>query len=492
MFKNLIYAAAGFSLLFTSCTEDVMDHINRDEANPPASAVSAKFMITDAINATAISTWGGAYAWYTASFTEQIFGTGNNQLMQAELRMRSQTASSSTFNNEWNLTYGNLNNIAQILQKTSPGGLNEGQLDLRGMAQTLWVLNFEALTDLHGDIPYSEALDISINAPQLQSQESIYADLLNRADQAIADLTAARTSGLKNGASQDLLFHGNLSQWLGLAHATKARLLLNTSFRNPSVWPQVIAEGEAALAEGFGGAQLEIFNGVDADNSWTAFQWSRQYSGSCETVVDLFAERSDPRADIYAVNVFSAVPYAPAGDQALATATETVGFPAWLDNGAAPLHIFSLAELHFILAEAKARTGADPAANFEAAIAASFADYGTAALDSDLASKASDYIATLGAPTLQEIMVQKYLAQTRDEQIQTYNDLRRCRAMGETHITLHNPNNTVGGVNQWPLRLPYGNSDVISNPNVAAAFGTGNDAGNYLFTDPVWLFGGTR
>jgi hypothetical protein len=89
-------------------------------------------------------------------------------------------------------------------------------------------------------------------------------------------------------------------------------------------------------------------------------------------------------------------------------------------------------------------------------------------------------------------MVQKYLAQARDEQIQTYNDLRRCKALGEEHIKLLNPNNTSGGKNQWPLRLPYGNSDVISNPNIAAAFGSGNTAGDYLFTENVWLFGGTR
>lgn len=492
MFKNLIYTAAGFTLLLTSCTEDVMDHINRDEANPPASAVSAKFMVTDAINSTAISTWGGGYAWFTASFTEQIFGTGNNQLMQAELRMRSQTASSSTFNNEWNATYANLNNINQIIAKTSPGGLNEGQLDLRGIANTLWVLNFEALTDLHGDIPYTEALNEAITSPALQSQESIYTDLQARIDQAIADLTQAKAKGLNNASAQDLLFHGDANSWLGLANAVKARLLLNTSFRNPAVYPQVIEAAEAALAAGFKGAQLTIFNGVDCDNSWTAFQWSRYYSGSCETVVDLMTDRSDPRLPAYAVNVYAAVPYAPAGDQELATATETVGFPAWLDNGAAPLHLFSLSELHFILAEAKARTGADPTANFAAAVEASFADYATATESPEIADAATDYIASLGTPTLQEIMVQKYLAQTRDEQIQTYTDLRRCRAMGETHITLRNPNNTIGGVNQWPLRLPYGNSDVISNPNVATAFGTGNDAGNYLFTEPIWLFGGTR
>ena len=34
--------------------------------------------------------------------------------------------------------------------------------------------------------------------------------------------------------------------------------------------------------------------------------------------------------------------------------------------------------------------------------------------------------------------------------------------------------------------LPYGDSDVVSNPNVAAAFGSGNDAGMYIFSKKVW------
>ena len=53
-----------------------------------------------------------------------------------------------------------------------------------------------------------------------------------------------------------------------------------------------------------------------------------------------------------------------------------------------------------------------------------------------------------------------------------------------------NPNNTAGGANRWPLCLPYGDSDVKSNPNVAKAFGTGNDAGMYIYTNNVWWAGG--
>lgn len=61
-----------------------MDRINEDKAHPAAAAVDAKYQITDAEVATAYSVVNGSYAWYVSSYTEQIFGTGNNQLKNAE------------------------------------------------------------------------------------------------------------------------------------------------------------------------------------------------------------------------------------------------------------------------------------------------------------------------------------------------------------------------------------------------------------------------
>ena len=94
----------------------------------------------------------------------------------------------------------------------------------------------------------------------------------------------------------------------------------------------------------------------------------------------------------------------------------------------------------------------------------------------------------LSADAVGEVMVQKYLSQCRDEQAETYNDLRRCKALGKEYVVMTNPKNVNGSSNRWPLRLPYGNSGVSSNPNVRAAYGDGL----YVFTEPVWVFGGTR
>ena len=133
--------------------------------------------------------------------------------------------------------------------------------------------------------------------------------------------------------------------------------------------------------------------------------------------------------------------------------------------------------------------------DFKTAIEASFDDYAYSDAYPEYSefdpSTAAEYIASLPV-TLKEIMVQKYLSQCRDEQIEAYNDIRRCKALGEEHIVLTNPKNMGSTGNTWPLRLPYGSSDVTSNPNVSAAFGTGNNAGQYIFTEPVWWAGGSR
>ena len=455
MLKKFLYTSLS-ALVLASCTDSVMDDINKDEANPPVDIVDAKFQLTDAIVSTAFTTYCGAYAWYVSSYTEQSFGTGNNQLMKTELRQRTETAGSSTFNNEWNGTYANLYNLKYILEKCAEGGVNAGQTDIEGMAQVLWCLNFEALTDLHGDIPYSEALGVT-KTPKLDKQADIYKDLCTRIDDAIALLTQAAADGLNNAGAQDFLYAGDPARWTALAYAVKARLYLNQGYRDPSAYNTAKTAAEAAVAAGFSGAELSIFNGVDCDNSWTAYQWSRYYVGANSTVADLMEQRNDPRLGVYAFDYFgTGVASAPAGDAELAGETEYVGFPLWL----------------------------------EAAVAASFADYSAAS--GVEVSGADAYMASLGDPTLDEIMVQKYIAQTRDEVLQTYNDIRRFKAEGKSYITLNNPNNERAAKNQWPLRLPYGNSDVVSNPNVAAAFGSGNNAGEYLFTENIWLFGGER
>ncbi|MBQ7420059.1 MAG: SusD/RagB family nutrient-binding outer membrane lipoprotein [Prevotella sp.] len=495
MKTKYLFTIALTSLLMASCSEDTMDRINEDKAHPEAGAVNAKYQLTDAEVATAYSVVNGAYAWYVSSYTEQLFGTGNNQLKNAELRQIGETAAASTFNNEWNATYLNLFNLNQIKAKCAEGGVSDGQYDILGMAQTLEALNWGVLTDLHGDVPFSECFS-NISAPKVDKQEDIYKAIINLLDEAIANFA----TGEKNAGSQDILFGGDLDKWTGFAHALKARYLLHTYGRNNNVLNEVLTEANAAIAAGFDGVALDVFNGVTADNSWSAYWWSREYNGSSTTVDDLLLARNDPREAIYNCDYWEYDIVGEPGNSDMAMATEVINIPQWLDNGAAPLHLFSKAELYFIIAEAKARLGQDAAAEFQEGVLASIADYSDngavyygAISDADAADYLTSLQARFDADPLSEILIQKYIAQARDEQIETYNDIRRCLYVdGSYPVTLTNPNNTSSAGNRWPLRLPYGESDVQSNPNVAAAFGSGSEAGNYIFTENVWWAGGSR
>mgnify|MGYP000221746936 FL=1 len=55
------------------------------------------------------------------------------------------------------------------------------------------------------------------------------------------------------------------------------------------------------------------------------------------------------------------------------------------------------------------------------------------------------------------------------------------KGLGENFVTLAN-------TKKFPLRMPYGNSDVVSNPELKAAYGDGQ----YVYSEPVWWAGGTR
>ncbi|MDE6297627.1 MAG: SusD/RagB family nutrient-binding outer membrane lipoprotein, partial [Muribaculaceae bacterium] len=477
-----------FTGILSSCTENEMDRINKNTSTPPVSSVDARFQLSDAIMSMAFMTYGGSYAWHVASYTEQIFGDGGNQMMFAELRDPIITAAPTTFNNEWNNTYRNLLSIDIIIQKCE-NGVNRGQLDIMGIGRVLKVMGFQALTDLHGDIPFSEALNDGIRNPKLDKQEFIYSSLINEIDLAIENLSAAIDKQMSNGGRQDILYGGDTKKWLALAYAVKARLYLNESAKIQDALSSALSSAQLALDNGFEGADLSIFNGVEATNSWAAYFKSRHYSGACNTVVSLMETREDPRLSLYASDLFSSgIVSAPAGDATLSATIDNVGGPLWLKNQSASIHLLSKASLYFIIAECKARKNQDFSNELNEGIRASMTDYSLSCSKNIDNTDIENYIANLPEYSLKEVMIQKYISQTRDEQIETYNDMRRCRALGEEFIKLQNPNNNNNGQNRWPYSLPYGNSDVVSNPNVTKVFGTGNNAGYYIFERSLWLF----
>ena len=237
-----------------------------------------------------------------------------------------------------------------------------------------------------------------------------------------------------------------------------------------------------AIELGFEGCEITEFNGVTCDNPWSAYVWSRYYTGCSATVTKLMEATGDPRLFLYTYYGDAAV-YEP-GDAEGAKVSACYDCPAWyMDLGSQPIHIFSLSELYFILAECQLRMGEDATVAFQTAVAESVDEiYSWFGEDGG----GDVFAESLGTPDLKALFEQKYLAQCVDEQIETYNDIRRVEAMGEKYINLTNPNNVQSGINRWPYCLPYGNSSVISNPYVKEAYGDGT----YIYSKKTWINGG--
>ncbi len=93
---------------------------------------------------------------------------------------------------------------------------------------------FSRLTDLYGDIPYSQAgqgYNQSIFQPAYDAQKDIYPDLLNELDQAATSLDPNNTVTF---GSSDLIYGGNTLQWKKFAYSLMLRLGMRLTKVDPA------------------------------------------------------------------------------------------------------------------------------------------------------------------------------------------------------------------------------------------------------------------
>ncbi len=101
-----------------------------------------------------------------------------------------------------------------------------GNKNYKGVALVLKSYIFSVLTDIYGDIPYSQAFKVdSTYTPSYDQQESIYLDI-------IASLKIANDSLLSSSSSKiagDILFDGDITLWKRFANSLRLRLLMRMS-----------------------------------------------------------------------------------------------------------------------------------------------------------------------------------------------------------------------------------------------------------------------
>ena len=344
--------------------------------------------------------------------------------------------------------------------------------------------------------------------PDIDAQEAIYQSIMKYLDDAIVDLPKG---DVKDPVKEyDLLYKGDGKKWIKLAYGLKARYtmhLLARSQNRQADLQKVLEYVDKSFKSLDEQAAFSVYN-KDNWNPLFAFFDSREALAASKSFWDKLVERKDPRLRRLFCNT-DGVQIKGTDDKSLlmapnGTADPIRGHyntPIFVYSRVCPTMLMSYHELLFLKAEALARlnkTAEAEAALKEAIVAAiANAELGVSAAINVGVEKTSEAITDkeaeeyfdknvkplFTANPVREVMVQKYLAMLGafGESTECYNDIRRMKALKEDFIKLDNPK-------PFPLRAPYGNSDVIANPKVNAAYGDGQ----YVYSDPVWWAGGNR
>lgn len=134
-----------------------------------------------------------------------------------------------TYNSGYNSAYWDQNftdpvkNIVEVIYHTKTDAT---QTNLYNIARIFKVFMFQRLTDMYGDIPYSEAglgYISGITSPKYDKQQDIYADMLNELQEAAKNLDASAANTV--GAS-DFIYGGDVAKWKKFAYSEMLRLAM--------------------------------------------------------------------------------------------------------------------------------------------------------------------------------------------------------------------------------------------------------------------------
>ena len=460
-------------LIMAGCTQDVLEDINVNKNNPLD--VPSRLAITDVMTKTAFSITGSDFAFYASVYVEHNVGI-YNQMYSAEIRS-GEPSSATTYNNAWGSVYETLYNLKIIINKTSEGGLEEGNYHTLGIAQILTAYNLAILTDLMGDVPYSEALQPGIIfQPDLDKQEELYKEIFLLLDAGIDNLGKETLAAGLGG--QDFIYKGDVANWQKFAWGLKARYTARLALRN-SAWDKVIEFANNSFTSASEEAKF-VYNGSSTNSPFYTFFIDRNYYGASTSLHEKLDLRNDPRDATFFI------PH-PAQDELFFAPNGTPSQRqdyygiSGIMTPTAPTYLLSYHEIEFLKAEAYARQGgasAEAETALKNGIEAAFAKV---EMSMDSTYYVDEVLPLFNADPVKEVMVQKYFAFFESEAVEAYNDVRRLKAMGDKFIELKN---TL----KFPLRYTYGADDVTTNLNVAAAYG----AGEYIYSENVWWAGGTR
>jgi len=302
MKQLLLYISLGVVSLVTGCTKDFGD-INTDPTQTaPANFNSDYFLSGSQYNyINGITGYNGAILFQSGWV--QIFSSTTSGAATYYSNMDKYVASGNTNDYSgrgFDLGYKGARLAQEIIKNY---GANADKVNVVSAATVMKVLCMQYITDLYGDIPYSQALQAASNVttPVYDKQQDVYNSMLSDLDGALSKFDASKTK-----FSADLFpYAGDVAKWKKFGYSLMLRLAMRLTKADIAT-AQKYAEKAAA-----GGTLSSVAedawikgdntNGYRSENSrslqtpadFYSVRWSK-------TLMDYLKTNNDPRVSVIA------------------------------------------------------------------------------------------------------------------------------------------------------------------------------------------------
>lgn len=168
------------------------------------------------------------------------------------------------------------------------------------MARVMRIYAFAKMSDLYGDIPYSEAGRPALYSyPKYDSQQEIYKSMLAELDEAQANLTGTAVMG-----AQDLYFQGNAAKWKKFANSLMLRLAMRLVKVDAATAKTYAAKAYAngVITSNDDNVLLKHTDGLTTNDSAEPFAKINAHEDRefylAKTFVDMLKNTNDPRLSL--------------------------------------------------------------------------------------------------------------------------------------------------------------------------------------------------
>lgn len=388
--------------------------------------------------------------------------------------------------NPWPVLYRNLRDNEIILEQAQ----NEAGLAVyEGPALILKAYITAALTDIYGDVPYTEALNgLDGNVtPVYTAQEDIYLGengILDNLDKGIAAIQNYQGAIALRG---DILFNGNLEAWVTFANSLKIKHLMRVSNG---------IDVAADLQAIFDGGDYMMTNAQNATYDFTDgqpnnFRMATLRTGDfnlfimSETIEDILKDYNDPRiATFFRPTGNDATAFAgflngpDASQTSISVADYSLTGTIFRENtGRLDANFLTAWETTLFLAEAAERglINADAKILYETGVQLAF-EYWQTDLPTDYLTAGAAAYGANGANKIEQILTQKWIANIING-YEGWIEYRRAGFPALRTISASLNNDLI------PVRMPYPTDEATLNRDNFNAATSSN--GNSI-NAPVW------